>query len=77
MEKVQLFKDSKYRNKATLHYVPDAKKPYVLRVRTYFDHLFYISSFDTAKEAKDALEQVRDHNCWDYCEWWTISGYVD
>lgn len=75
-DKMQTFCDSRHGNKATLRIDQNNDRPFVLRCRTGYGHLFFISHYATAAEAKAALEKITDPLTGSPCCWWTVSGYV-
>lgn len=78
--KLQTFEDTRFGNTATLRIDQSADKPFVLRCRSRFGHMWFISHYETAREAKLALERLTDpcnEDSYEFrCNWWTVSGFV-
>lgn len=81
MAKLQKFHDIRYGNTATLRIEKNKVygKPYVLRVRNSWGHLYFICHYATADEAKRVLETMEDPLCFQMCSFYTDddSGYVE
>ena len=75
--KVQTFTDTRFGNTATIRIDQNRTKPFVLRCRTRYGHMWFTDRYNTAAEAKDTLETLTDPcNLTMPCNWFTVSGFV-
>lgn len=68
-DKLQTFVDTRFGNTATIRIDFYSDYPFVLRVRYADGTLFFKQAYETAMQAKLALESMRG-------SWWTVKGNV-